>query len=201
MVDNLVRKTKEQVLTPVAHALRAINPNWITAASFAFGMASGFAGWQQAYPLASGLWLLSKLADGVDGTLARIQNKQSDLGGYLDILSDTLSWAVVPLGLALGQPSPQVFVALALLLTGIYLNSASWMYLAALLEKKRQGALAHAEMTTVTMPSGLMEGTETVLVYSLFFIFPDLLFPLFLLMACLAMLTVIIRFVWAVRHL
>ena len=58
---------------------------------------------------------------------------------------------VVPFGLALGQPTPLISVGLVLLLIGIYLNSASWMYLAALLEKRQQGALANGEMTTVTM--------------------------------------------------
>ena len=201
MVDNIVRKTKEQVLTPVAYTLQSVNPHWVTVMATILGVAAAIAGWQQAYALGLGLWLLSRLADGLDGTLARIRNQQTDLGSYLDILSDTLIWAIVPFGLALGQPTPLIFVGLVLLLIGIYLNSASWMYLAALLEKRQQGALANGEMTTVTIPTGLMEGTETVLMYSAFFIFPNLLFPLFMLMAGLALLTVLIRLVWVVRHL
>ena len=201
MVDNIVRKTKEQVLTPVAYTLQSVNPHWVTIIATILGVAAAIAGWQKAYVLGLGLWLLSKLADRLDGTLARIRNQQTNLGGYLDILSDTLIWAIVPFGLALGQPTPAIFVGLVLLLIGIYLNSASWMYLAALLEKRQQGAQANGEMTTVTMPTGLMEGTESVLMYSAFFIFPNLLFPLFLLMAGLALLTVLIRLIWVVRHL
>ena len=200
MVDRIVRRIKEQVMEPLAYAVRCIHPNVVTIASTILGVGAGIAGWQQAYLPALGLWLLCKLADGLDGTLARMRNKQTDLGGYFDILSDTLIWAIVPLGLALGQPTPPMFVGLALLLIGIYLNSSSWMYLAALQEKKVQGGRARGEYTTLTMPVGLMEGTESVLMYCAFFIFPTALFPLFLLMAGLAVLTVLLRLVWAVRH-
>ena len=112
MVDNIVRKTKEQVLTPVAYALQSVNPHWVTIIAAILGVAAAIACWQQAYALGLGLWLLSRLADGLDGTLARIRNQQTDLGSYLDILSDTLIWAIVPFGLALGQPTPAIFVGL-----------------------------------------------------------------------------------------
>lgn len=186
---------------PTAYRLRGINPNWVTAASLLLGLGASVAGWQHAYPLGLALWVLSKLADGLDGTLARIRNQQSDLGGYLDILSDSLLWALVPLGLALGQPLPSNLISFGLLLVGMYLNAGSWMYLAALMEKRQQGAKTTGEMTTITMPIGLMEGTESILVYSAFFIFPTILFQLFLLMASLALLTTLIRLFWAVRHL
>ena len=201
MVDSAVRRAKETLLEPVATTLRGIDPIVMTVVATGLGVAAGVAGWQQAYLPGLALFLLSKLADGLDGTLARMRNAQSDLGGYLDILSDTLIWGAVPLGLALGQPSTELLASLVLLLFGIYLNTASWMYLAAVMEKRQRGAQIGPGATTVNMPVGLMEGTETILVYCVFFLFPGALAPLFLGMAGLAVTTVLLRLFWAIRHL
>lgn len=84
-------------------------------------------------------WFLNRLFDGLDGSLAREQDAASDFGGYLDIVLDFAVYAAIPLGLALGQPAAANFVALALLLASFYVNAASWIYLAALLEKRQQG--------------------------------------------------------------
>ena len=92
-------------------------------------------------------------------------------------------------------------MALALLLSSFYVNAASWMYLSAVLEKRSVGAAARGETTSVTMPSGLIEGTETILFYALFLLFPGSLPLLFGAMSLLVWLTVGQRLIWALRHL
>jgi phosphatidylglycerophosphate synthase len=144
---------------------------------------------------------MGRILDGLDGTLARITGQQSDLGAYLDIVLDHVVYVAVPLGLALAAGTPAASMALALLLASFYINGASWMYLAALLEKRSAGAAARGELTTVTMPSGLVEGAETVVLYSLFLLMPGALVPLFWLMAGLVLLTAGQRVVWATRQL
>ncbi len=199
MIDKALRYPKERVMEPLARSLgRSIHPNSITVAACIVGVAAALAAWQQLYPLAVGLWLLNRLLDGLDGTLARMQGSQSDFGGYLDILLDVVVYAVVPLGLALGDGRPVALLALAALLGSFYINGAAWMYLAALLEKRRLGAATQGEMTTITMPTGLIEGAETVLFYTLFLLFPATIIPMFWLMAALVLVTVVQRFIWAV---
>ncbi|MEP6991281.1 MAG: CDP-alcohol phosphatidyltransferase family protein, partial [bacterium] len=77
----------------------------------------------------------------------------------------------------------------------------SWMYLAALLERRDLGARVHGELTSITMPEGVVGGTETVLFYTLFFLFPHHLVVLFGSMAALVLVSVVLRLVWAARQL
>ncbi len=202
MLDKILRVPKEQILTPLARGpLRTLSPTTVTLLAAGVGVAAGMAAWQQAYVPALALWGVNRVLDGLDGTLARLQEAQSDLGSYLDIVLDHLSYVAIPLGLALANGTNAAFLALALLFASFYINGASWMYLAALLEKRRQGATAQNELTSVTMPGGLIEGTETVVCYVLFLLLPGALVPLFGLMATLVVITAGQRIAWAVRHL
>lgn len=202
MIDKTLREPKESLLAPLVRGpVRRVHPTAVTIAAAIVGVAAAVAAWQGAYWPALGLWALNRILDGLDGTLARITGQQSDLGAYLDIVLDHVVYVAVPLGLALAAGTPGAYLALALLLASFYINGASWMYLAALLEKRSAGAAARGELTTVTMPGGLVEGAETVVLFSLFLLFPGALAPLFGLMAALVLLTAAQRLVWAARHL
>lgn len=202
MIDKALRAPKETLLTPLVRGpMRRIHPNTVTIAAAVVGLAAAIAAWQGAYLFALGLWALNRVLDGLDGTLARLTGQQSDFGAYLDIILDHLVYIALPLGLALAVGTSVAYLALALLLASFYLNGASWMYLAALLEKRNAGAVARGELTSVTMPTGLVEGAETIVLYTLFLLFPGALVPIFLLMAGLVLITVGQRLIWAVRHL
>lgn len=67
------------------------------------------------------------------------------------------------------------------------------MYLSALLEKRGAGARASGEPTSVTMPRGLVGGTETVLFYSAFLLFPRIYVYLAGAMAGLTILGALLR--------
>jgi hypothetical protein len=56
-------------------------------------------------------------------------------------------------------------------------------------------------MTSVTMPSGLIEGGETIVFFCLFLLFPQAMVPLFLLMALLTLATAAQQWRWAAIHL
>ncbi|NOK59890.1 MAG: CDP-alcohol phosphatidyltransferase family protein [Chloroflexi bacterium AL-W] len=202
MIDKVLRYPKEVTLKPIAlRVLRPFHPTLITVIAFGVGIAAAVAVWQQAYLIGLGLWFLNRILDGLDGTVARLHNKQSDFGGYLDIVLDTVIYALIPTALAVGIHSTDVYLSLIFLLGSFYINGASWMYLSALLEKRQSGASAQGEMTTVTMPSGLIEGTETIIFFSLFLLFPNLLTILFVVMGVLVYISAMQRLVWAVRHL
>mgnify|MGYP005853658865 CR=1 FL=1 len=201
MIDDVLRIPKEKIMEPLAKALPGVSPTAITVTACLVGVASGAAAIGQQYGLALGLWGANRLLDGLDGTMARANGKQSDLGGYLDLVLDMVVYAAIPLGLALGSNLSGIILALAVLFASFYINSATWMVLSSFLEKRCQGAKARGELTTVTIPRGLVEGLETFLFYSLFFIFPQWLTGLFSLMAGLVVLTSIQRVVWAFHHL
>jgi phosphatidylglycerophosphate synthase len=202
MVDKLLREPKETLLRPLLNrTILQINPTHITVLAMLVGVAAGIAAWQQSFLLAIGLWLLNRVLDGLDGSIARMTERQSDLGAYLDIVLDHVTYIAIPLGIAMADGSSAGFLALALLLASFYVNGATWMYLAALLEKRQAGAQATGELTSVTMPSGLIEGAETIGFYLLFLIFPQLLVPLFAVMAVLVVITAGQRIIWATKHL
>lgn len=201
MLDDVLRNPKEKIMEPLAKAVPGVSPTAITVLAGVVGVAAATAAAYQQYPLALGLWIANRVLDGLDGTLARVTGKQSDLGAYLDIVVDMVIYAAIPFGLALGSDLPDAFVALSLLLSSFYINGATWMFLSSLLEKRNQGANAQGQLTTVIIPRGLIEGMETFVFFSLFFIFPQWLTGLYYLMAGLVVLTSIQRVAWAIQRL
>jgi len=201
MFDNKMRQVKESAFRPIAVWFHKVPPVLLTFISLLFGILTFVALVYQFYWLAFFAWFFNRAFDALDGVVARMQGVQSDLGGYLDILVDFIVYAIIPIGLVLGQPSTPGFVALALMLAVFYVNGASWMYLSAILEKRAVGAQAQGEQTSVTMPDGIIGGTETIIFYSLFIIFPNWSVLLFGLTTILVIVTILQRLVWAVKNL
>jgi phosphatidylglycerophosphate synthase len=201
MLDNLLRHLKDRLLDPLARLLPGVAPVAITLLALGVGLLGLALLTQQYYSWVLACWLLNRFLDGLDGAVARIHHRQSDWGGYVDILSDYVIYAGLPLALVVGTPSPGGYLSLAFLLACFYVNTASWMYLAAILEKRQHGAKVRGELTTITMPTGLIGGTETIIFYSLFLLWPSYLAPLYTLMGGLVLVTTGQRLAWASRHL
>lgn len=201
MVDKALRVPKRKLLEPLAKRLSGVSPTTLTVLGLGAGLLCAAAALFGQSGLALLFWLVNRLLDGLDGELARVFESQTDLGGYFDIMADLVVYAAVPIGLSYGYGGPGVVLALVVLLSTYYVNAGSWMYLSALLEKRSQGAAAQGEATSVTMPSGLVEGAETVVFYSLFLLFPQALILLFWTMSALVAVTLAQRLVWARRHL
>jgi len=202
MFDHLLRQLKDRYFAPIAVWIGpAISPNAVSILAFMFGMASAAAAYRQSLGIAVALWGINRVLDGLDGSMARTHGSQSDFGGYLDILLDFVVYAAIPVALALGSPSSGLRTATVWLLAAFFVNTASWMYLSAVLERRAVGAAARGELTTITMPPGIIAGTETVLFYSAFLLFPKWQVTLFRLMAVLVLGNVVQRLVWARRML
>jgi len=201
MMDKALRIPKERVLQPLTKPLAHVSPTTLTFIGLGVGLAAAVAAaFTQPY-LALSLWIVNRIIDGLDGELARATQTQSDLGGYLDLMVDLTIYAAIPVGLTIAQVSFGNWLALAVLLSVFYINAGSWMLLSALLEKRKQGATANAERTSITMPTGIIEGTETVIFYSLFLIFPNYLSILFWALSVLVVLTIIQRLLWARKNI
>ena len=199
MFDDRMRMVKDSVFNPMAEVVQIVPPWLFSVLGLIAGVGAALAAWQQSYLLAALLWWLNRILDGFDGAVARITHSQSDFGGYLDIIIDYVVYAAVPAGLALGRMETAVTYALIFLLCTFYVNGASWMYLAAILEKRTHQQAAR--LTSIVMPAGLVGGTETIIFYSIFIIFPSVLTWSFSLMAVLVAITVVQRLIWAIRHL
>jgi len=104
--------------------------------------------------------VLGRLADGLDGAVARADpgaSAKGGLGGYYDIVADFAFYAALPLGFAVtGAALPAAF-----LLAAFYINGASFLAFAILAEKHGLHTRAQGEKS-LYFSAGLMEGTETV---------------------------------------
>jgi len=201
MFDERLRGVKERIFVEAARwGFAGWHPHALTLAALLLGAATAVALAFQFYLPAFLLWWLNRIFDGLDGTVARLRRRQSDLGGYLDILSDFGVYALVPLGLIAGRPSLPAALSVAVLLATFYLNAASWIYLSAILEKRRREAPA-GQFTTIAMPAGLIGGFETMIFYALFILLPQWMTWLFAAMSALVLVTIMQRLIWAVRHL
>jgi phosphatidylglycerophosphate synthase len=198
MFDTYARAVKDRVLRPIVlRVFGGVHPTAITTVSIIPGLAAAFLA-------AHGIWLwgvlcflLNRILDGIDGLLARERDLQSDFGGYLDLLVDFVVYSAVPIGVWWGTGRGQP-IALIVLLAVFYVNAASWMVLSAILEKRSVHA---SSSTTVQMPRGLVEGTETIVFFLVFFLIPSRSFSSFLAMAALTSVGIVQRIVWAYRRI
>lgn len=184
MLDLTLRPLKDEALRRPAHALAPlVKPIWLTGLSLLASVLTAVLAWQGHTALAVATWLLGRVFDGLDGLVARLRQEVQDFGGYLDIVGDTVGYTLIPLGIALGVDTRSAWIATAVLLGSFYLNAVSWTYLSALLEKRGRGASSSGEVTSVAMPPALVEGTETIIFFTLFLALPALAPWLFSVMA------------------
>ncbi len=200
MFDIVLRPLKDKLLDPFARLLgRFFSPNTITLVSLIFGTASVAAVFYGRIGAGLVFWILNRVTDGLDGAVARVTHKSSDLGGYIDIMADFLIYAALPVAFAVQSHIDGPLTAAVVLLASFYINAGSWMYLSAIIEKR--GSSPEGELTSVSMPSGLIAGTETIVFFTLFFLLPHLLIYLFYIMAFLTLITAAQRFIWALHYL
>jgi len=202
MIDRELRKLKDQIYQPIAAwSAQACTPTQITLFAGGIGMLAAVAAWQGSFLIGLLLWWLNRFLDGLDGAVARASNRQSDFGGYVDMITDFVVYTAVVFGMALHNPTAERLIALAFVIGTYYINSGAFLYLSSILERKNRGAKEQCELTTITMPRGLIEGFESLVAYSIFFLLPDLLVPLFVIFGCGVLLTTGLHLRWAARHL
>ncbi|KAL4426892.1 hypothetical protein ABPG74_008816 [Tetrahymena malaccensis] len=170
MFDIQIREIKEKVYQHLIQLIPLqVTPNQVTLASFVFGIFSAIFCYYGKYTLGLYFWLMNRFLDGLDGTLARFRNQQTDFGGYLDIIVDFIVYSIIPISIAMRKNNISVYISLSFMLATFFVNAAGLFYLSALLEKRN--FKNRKELTSVTLPPALVEGLETFIFYTLFFVF------------------------------
>ncbi len=182
-MDSAARRILEMPLNRTARILdRAwIDPNHVTAAGLVLGVSGAVAAGTQSWSLALILWLLSRLADGLDGPLARSRaaagNPVSGAGGFLDISADFVVYGSTVLGVALG--TSQGFNApiwpFLLVLVAYHVNGSSLLACSSIAEKARRPLDDGRSLSFLTSFAG---ATETILEHTLWLLFPAYAWPL-----------------------
>jgi phosphatidylglycerophosphate synthase len=170
MLDRHLRPLIDPPLNRLAaHLARmGVSANHLSLIGAGFGLAAGLAIASGAFGLGLVLIVLSRLADGLDGPVARM-TAPTDFGGYLDILCDYVFYLAVPMGFATAAPA-NLWPAL-LLVASFVLTAVSFLAYAALAEKRGLSSMVQGRKSFYYMV-GLAEGTETIAVFAAFCLWP-----------------------------
>lgn len=187
MLDTALHRAIDPLLDRVGRRLaRAGLPaDAVTLAGFALGLAAVpllAAGW---YGTALLVILANRLADGLDGAVAR-QAGPTDLGGYLDIVCDFLFYAAVPFGFALARPENAV--AAAFLIVSFVGTGTTFLAFAVLAAKRGLSDATHVSKSFYYL-GGLTEGGETIVFFVACGLWPEAFVPLAYGFAALCWLT------------
>jgi len=171
-----------------------ISANAVTWVGFGIGMVSVPLLTLHHYEWALGCIVLNRLADGLDGAIAR-HNGVSDYGGYLDIALDFIFYAGVVLGMSLSRPDEAIYGAFLL---WTFMGTASTFLAYAILAAKHDVTTEIRGPKTIYYLGGLAEGTETFLVLGLFCLMPQWFAPICIIFGVMCMITAATR-IYAAR--
>lgn len=199
MLDGMIREVIDAPLNRGGRwlAARGASADAVTVIGLALGLAAAALvalGWSGVFVAA--LVLASRLADGLDGAVARARGK-SDFGGYLDIVCDFTFYGAIPLAFVLLDPVANG-VAGAFLLAAFYVNGATFLGYAILAAKRGMETRSHGEKS-LYFTAGLLEGTETILFFLLIVLVPAIFVPAAWIFGALCLLTAAARLALALR--
>lgn len=225
MFDIPLRPLKDNLVDPLIPAIpESIQPTHLTFVAFLFGLASCATAAFSASPISStALWLLNRLFDCLDGSLARHRNLASELGGFLDLLGDFIVYSAIPICCAVGQShgdeTSQLgmsgWAAVAVAESSFHVNNFVLFFVAALVEKhkatvteaKGRGKKEEkkerevVELTSLSMRPALVEGFESGMIFTLMLAFPTWTETLCWLLAAGVMIGTTQRVSWTVAAL
>jgi phosphatidylglycerophosphate synthase len=176
MLDAPARRLIDPPLDRLGRALaaRGVGADAVTLVGLVLGLAAaatiaaGHPGWAL-LPL-----IASRLADGLDGAVARA-TRRTDFGGYIDIWSDFLFYGAVPFAFAVADPANAL--AAAFLLFSFYVNGTSFLGFATMAQKRGLESSAQG-IKSLYYSAGLLEGTETIAFFVLICLVPSWFGPL-----------------------
>jgi len=171
VLDTLARRLIDKPLAAAARPLAAagIGANAITAVGFLLGIGAAAAIACELYFVGLGLLLANRLADGLDGAVARLRGA-TDFGGFLDIVLDFLVYNALVVGFALAAPAnvvPALFLMLSFVGTGTSFLAYAILAAKRGLTHERQGRKSFYYL------GGLAEGSETLLFFALACLLPQ----------------------------
>ncbi len=170
MLDKHIVPILKAPLKRLAQTLhsREIKADTVTVIGFVIGLAAVVAVATNNPMLGLLMLLLNRLADGIDGELARL-GTPSDAGGFLDITLDFIFYALFPLGFAFADPAQNALPA-AVLIASFVGTGASFLAFATMAEK-HSVVSPDFEYKSLYYLNGLAEGTETIICFALMCLF------------------------------
>ncbi len=208
-----------------------VSPDRITVVGLTAGIASAGAAAVQWWPLAFALWMLSRVLDGLDGALARRRRSAAvmsaaagpaaaaasgsavggangspasvatgEAGGYLDIVCDFVIYGAVVVGVAIGVANGfgAPWWPFLLVMLTYYVNGAAFLAFSSIAE--RTGRTLD-DGRSLSFLGRIAEGTETIVVHSLWLLFPVIAWQLAIVWAAFVGISAVQRIVVGYRSL
>jgi phosphatidylglycerophosphate synthase len=193
MIDAALLPLQRRLLTPPGQwlAARGVRADHLTLAGCLVGLGAAGAAALGMYGLALLGLALNRLADGLDGAVARVTGP-TDRGAFLDIALDFVFYAAFPLGFVLADPGANA-VAGAVLVGSFVLSGTSFLAFAAVAARRGMTAADYPQKGIYYL-GGLTEGAETIAVFALFCLFPGAFPQIALVFAAACAVTGITRF-------
>lgn len=171
MFDAQIRPLMDRLLNPVGRSLaaRGVMANHVTIIGGLFGLAATVSVAFQLFDIAFWLILLNRVADGLDGAVARA-SMTTDFGGYLDIVCDFVFYSSIPFAFAVALPENSL--ASAFLIFSFIGTASSFLAFAILAEKHNISTEIRGKKAFYYL-GGLTEGSETILLLLAMVIWPS----------------------------
>jgi phosphatidylglycerophosphate synthase len=192
MLDRFARRLIDPPLNAAGRAIaqRGYSADHVTLIGLCLGLFSALLialGWSL---LALIPLLASRIADGLDGAVARATRK-TDFGGYLDIAADFLFYGSIPVAFVFADPLMNG-AAGAFLLASFYFNGTSFLGYAILAEKHGHKTDAQGQKS-LYYSNGILEGTETIVFFVILCLWPAYFAPVAWAFGALCFVTATLR--------
>jgi phosphatidylglycerophosphate synthase len=197
MFDATLRPIVDAVLNRPGRQLAAwgITANQVTVFGGFMGLAAAVSIAVDAMLIGLAFILINRLADGLDGAVARASGA-SDFGGYLDIVFDFAFYSSIPFAFAINDPAYSG--AACFLLFSFIGTATSFLAFAIIAAKRGISTESHGKKAFYYL-GGLTEGTETIILFCLMTLMPSYFTILALVFGILCWITTAMRIADAFR--
>jgi phosphatidylglycerophosphate synthase len=194
VIDARIRRLIDPPLARAGQRLAAagISADAVSIGGCLIGLAAALAASAGQFYLALALLIANRIADGLDGAIARA-TRHTDRGAFLDIALDFLVYAAMPLGFAVWRPETNALPA-AFLLASFVANGSGFLAFSILAEKRGMKTTRQGQKSIYYL-AGIAEGFETIVFMAAFCLFPTHFPILALIFAALCWISAVCRLV------
>ncbi|MEX1057516.1 MAG: CDP-alcohol phosphatidyltransferase family protein [Natronospirillum sp.] len=170
MLDRYLHPLVKPPLRSTARAVArlGLSADQVTVLGFAVGLLAVPLIIMNLYLMALLCIVINRIADGLDGELARLSTP-SDAGGFLDITLDFIFYQAVVFAFGLADPANTGW---ALLLMLSFVGTGISFLAFAIMAERHQLTSVHYPNKSLHYLNGLAEGTETIAVFVAFCLWP-----------------------------
>lgn len=195
MIDARLRRYLDPPLDLAAAWISktSVTANGITMGGFLTGLLAIPLLAMHAYGFALFVMAANRLADGLDGAIAR-RTTVSDRGAYLDIVLDFIFYAAMVFGFCLARPADAVYGAF--LIFSFFASGATFLGYAIFAERRNLTTDIRGKKSIYYL-GGLTEGFETIAAFTLMCLIPRLFPVISVIFGTMCWITGVMRIIWA----